>query len=172
MEAEDRLDRFLDDALKDGGAALPRMGLEQRILANLAAEPLAANKVWRWWWAMPVLAVIVLVMMLAIRKEPKPELRANAVPKAEEVEHAAKPAVPTIQAVHQQQPNLTAKKRQRVHRSQPEEPRLAKFPSDGDADEIRLLMQFVRRNPETAQELVREQEDFQTLAEQKLGGGD
>jgi hypothetical protein len=57
----DMLDRELDAALAKFAAAEPRTGLEERILANLRAEPELPAE--RSWWRWPVLAALAVIVV-------------------------------------------------------------------------------------------------------------
>jgi len=65
MEPKDRdhlAAEWLDAALKQYGEAEPRSGLEGRVLATLRVErERRATNQWRWWPALAVLAVVVLI---------------------------------------------------------------------------------------------------------------
>jgi len=61
MEPENRrLEEWLDGALKRYGEGEPRLGLENRILARLHAEPARRS---RWWW--PILAATAAAALIA-----------------------------------------------------------------------------------------------------------
>lgn len=68
-ERDRKLDQWLDEALSQYSAAEPRLGLEQRVLANVAAEEKARSSRRGWWRWMPAFAAIaaVLVVMVAVR---------------------------------------------------------------------------------------------------------
>ena len=60
-------DRMLDAARTKYAAVEPRMGLEERILANLQAQPVRTAAWWRWSVAAAALAIITVVIGLAWR---------------------------------------------------------------------------------------------------------
>lgn len=61
MEPENRrLEEWLDAALKRYGDAGPRVGLENRILARLHAEPARPS---RWWWPVMAAAAVAAVIV-------------------------------------------------------------------------------------------------------------
>jgi hypothetical protein len=64
MELRDPLDQFLDKALAEHGEAEPRFGLENRILANLAAERARIAGRRRRWWALGIASTTALVAAL------------------------------------------------------------------------------------------------------------
>ncbi len=66
----DPLDRILDAALAKYATVEPRIGLEDRVLANLRAEGAQAsrNAGWRWWqWTAAAVAAAIVVAMFAWR---------------------------------------------------------------------------------------------------------
>jgi hypothetical protein len=68
-ERDRKLDQWLDEALSQYSAAEPRLGLEQRVLANVRAEEQARAGRRTWWRWMPAFATIaaVLVVMVAVK---------------------------------------------------------------------------------------------------------
>ncbi len=58
---KERLDQWLDDALKQYGEAEPRAGLEGRVLAKVRTAAESSTRAWRWW---PVFAVIAAIFMV------------------------------------------------------------------------------------------------------------
>src|ERR1700730_19014571 len=60
----DALDRELDAALAQYGAAEPRAGLEQRVLTNLQAE--RENIASRTWWRWPVTVALAAAVTIAV----------------------------------------------------------------------------------------------------------
>jgi len=70
-ERRDELDNFLDATLAKYAVVAPRIGLEERVLANLRSEMMRASTTasWRWWpWAAAgVAAGIYVVVLIAWR---------------------------------------------------------------------------------------------------------
>lgn len=66
---DDPLNRELDEALAKYAAVEPRAGLEERILANLRAEPARAPEHgwWRWSVAAALTAVVIIALAVAWR---------------------------------------------------------------------------------------------------------
>jgi len=155
---EDELERFLDRALTEYSGGLPRVGLEQRILANLAAQ--AQERTRRWMWiTVPACAVLVVAMVLwwMQRKE------VPAIPAA----YGVLPSAPEV--MKRSAPHLAAGKgpkppQRRASEIARTEPRLPTFPSPPDESQARMLLRFVQRSPATAEQVVKEEEDFQKLA--------
>jgi hypothetical protein len=65
----DKLDRELDAALAKYAAIEPRLGIEERVLANLRAEPgpVTSHSWWRWPAVGALAAVIVVIASVAWR---------------------------------------------------------------------------------------------------------
>jgi hypothetical protein len=171
MNDKDKLDRLLDQTLAEYSDAKPRAGLEQRILAKLAAQQDQRGWRWRWLWvAGPVLVAMALVMLFALRPAPKRDTNvAAAKPPVMQSASAPKKVAPHASVVAGVQP------KRKVHpsvvaKAQPtREPRLATFPAPGgDEQQARLLLSFVTRHPDKAKEVVREEEEFQQMAEANM----
>src|SRR5260370_599787 len=99
----DALDQQLDTALRKYAAVEPRVGLEERILANLRAqrEHAPARPWWRWAAVGALAVVIILVVSLSWRAR-KPQLvqAPNPVTKPHVVDTqvTSKPALPPQRA--------------------------------------------------------------------------
>src|SRR5207237_10794981 len=67
MEANDKdqFDRWLDSALQNYGNVQPRVGLESRIMANLAAQKAGMAARRRWWLAVVTAAATAVVAIAA-----------------------------------------------------------------------------------------------------------
>ncbi|HEY6185701.1 MAG TPA: hypothetical protein VIW67_25900 [Terriglobales bacterium] len=63
MEPKHKLDQWLDQALTDYGHTEPRIGLETRVLSNLAAEKARATRRTLWPWAFASVAVTLTVVV-------------------------------------------------------------------------------------------------------------
>lgn len=134
----------------------PRAGLEQRVLANLARAE-ARPRRWWIWAAVPAFAgilVAVLMMTTAQKKTIAPPDVAKA-PSAPAVTKT-QPVPPVVAHVRKGSP-----KRSVVARSAPAAPRLPTFPSPDDDTQVQLALRFVQNNPALAQQLVKEQQEFQ-----------
>jgi hypothetical protein len=171
MEHKDNLDRFLDHALSSLNDATPREGLEQRILANLAANKTRRSS-WRWLWvAVPAAAVILLAVLLVPKPShnqdtnvpnpspeitrPVPPLEAGSGPMQDQPKRATTARIrrsPKVRAEVAAKAQVNA------------EPRLATFPSpDNGEQQARLLLQFVRQHPDMAQQWLKEQQEFRAM---------
>lgn len=68
-ERDRKLDQWLDEALKQYGAAEPRFGLEQRVLTNIRASEQERPRA-RWWRWMPAFAAIAAVIVIGVAVRP------------------------------------------------------------------------------------------------------
>ena len=159
MQSEDRerrIDEFLDAALARYSETESRPGLEQRILANLEAKQRAARP-WRWlaWGA--AVAAVAFAAYVAMRPAP-PRI---VMPIAQQPQGAPVVANPPQVAVQQrvkQVPRLAAKK-QVTKPAVPAVARLEQFPTPAPlTEQERLLLRFVRQEPEEAVLMARAQE--------------
>jgi len=163
MNAEDRerqLDQWLDQALARYSDAEPRPGLEQRILANLEAQP--QRPWWQWAWIPVAAAVVLAVGVFWITRHraqaPVPptvrvEKEAPAPPK-----FAPQPAPQTVRAgLHPRR--AVTKPALPVVAVQASEPRRAVFPSPAplSAEEIAAL-RLLQGDPAEAIYLAQAQE--------------
>jgi len=112
MEPEkNKLDRWLDQALDEYGHAGPRLGLETRILATLAAEKtkITRRTVWPWAFASVALTLTVVVAIwawMSTQKSHRPSINlANTGTVIQQKEPAAS-ANPAVQVRPQQLPNV------------------------------------------------------------------
>ncbi|HUN90271.1 MAG TPA: hypothetical protein VMU28_15835 [Terriglobales bacterium] len=160
---EDELERFLDRALAEYSEA-PREGLEQRILANLATSPAKT----RWpsaWLLVPACAVLISGAVLWLKPEkevPAPTVVNTVVPTAPNV---VPPKTLVVTVAKQPKPH---RPKPRVTQDSTAAPRLPTFPSQPDESQARMLLQFVQGSPQTAQQVVKEEEDFQKLVAQNF----
>ncbi|MBV9074900.1 MAG: hypothetical protein JOZ10_14830 [Acidobacteria bacterium] len=73
----EELEKWLDDALRARATAEPRVGLEERVLARLAAEP---PRTFSWWRVMaPVAVLLAVAIALAVWTYRRPEHPARSV---------------------------------------------------------------------------------------------
>lgn len=169
MTDNSKFDRLLDKALSEYGNVSPREGFEHRILATLASPK--PDRSWSrgWWWlAVPSMAAVLVVMAFFMRatRNPGATQVASITPTARVTTTQATPAPKLTD-----KPTVALKKTQRRNpsvgkRSRQEAPRLATFPSGYEAEQqARLLLLFVTRHPDQAQQIVREEQQFQELAE-------
>jgi len=111
-QADNEVDRMLDAALAHYTAVEPRAGLEDRILANLRAQPHPVDHSWlRWGLAAAVAAIMVVSVALAWRSKPTPAI-------------VVQEATATLQNPHESPP--VAKVAHDASRQAPEPHRIAK----------------------------------------------
>ncbi len=163
-EERDRLaERWMEAALRRSAEAEPRPGLEQRILAQLAAAEQESAQA-PWWrppglrWAVPaVAAAIVLLLVLVLprhgSKTPTPTMTTN--------KQTLPSSPPTAAATTNGSAATTARNSpQRTRRIQRKPqpamvvaqraPRLEQFPTPGPlSDQEQLLLRYMQRTPAT-----------------------
>lgn len=157
---KDRLDRWLNQALREYGDVEPRAGLERRILANL--EIAQCEKVSTPWWRAFAISALTACVVLSIwlgMHRPHQKSLPVANPHMLGAVNVAPARNPTLSS----RPARTAIRRATRHASprQPElavEPRLAQFPSPQPlTEQEQLLARYVRNFPEEARIVAREQ---------------
>jgi hypothetical protein len=174
----DDLDREIDAALAKFAFVEPRVGLEQRILANLRAErEHATEHSWWYWPALGATGALVITLSLVWRSErPMPdtaqrptttvrsEKKAGTRIVANNAGSQAHSAVPT---------SLNRPTRHGVRRPQgivALGPRLAQFPSSRPlSEEEKLLVCFVQEFPKEAAMIARAQAESEREMEQLSG---
>ncbi len=155
MEPRDRIDEWdqrLDKGLAEYGHAEPRVGLENRIFANLRAEKDRLSRR-RWLWvlnAMSAAAVIVMAIWLGSRYS-KP-VGKNATSRTQTFEHTAQMPVQTADRPQPGQwQNGTATRHVKVHLSRARvanRPKLDQFPSPRPlSEQEKLLQEYVEVTP-------------------------
>jgi len=163
-EKERMLDRVLDDALAPQNMD-PRPGLEQRILANLRAQPEPQP----WWrcrllWVPASVTALVLLVVLLRQSTPSPPLTAPVV-----VEQNLKspPPAPSMKTpLVAQRPSA----RPRTHpivttiAEAPAEPRPPVFAPARLTEGERALYAMLRSNPDEARLVTERQEKAQQEA--------
>ena len=145
MSPDDRdrmLNRLIDSALA-GQHVEPREGLEQRILANLRAQP-ALRPWWRWMWV-PAVVAAALLLIAGLRVIRTSEPRSKPV-----IVEKAPPAVTTPQApvmVAGRPAPHPAPRRVVATAATPSLPRQQTFPSPAPlSEEETMLLALLRRN--------------------------
>ncbi len=149
MNSDDRdrmLDRLLDGALATQHVE-PREGLEQRILANLRAQP-ARRLTWRWMWIPAAVAAAVL-LIAGLRLMRRPDAAGNPLA----TENVAAPAIPPKQperpvvATKHRPPISAAHRAITVAKAAPALPRQDTFPSPvALTQEEKMMLALLRRN--------------------------
>ena len=160
---KDRLDKWLDSALKQYGNVEPRLGMESRILANLAARNRSALHL-NWRLALTgvaAIAVIALVVWTGAgwhgKQSATDYMRAKTVIKNQ---NGVSARASGAQNSPQLRPHLSHGRTSRRHRNaeMAASPRLQQFPSPRSlSKQEQLLLTYVKRFPKEAVEVAREQ---------------
>ena len=150
-------DQWLESALIQFGRAEPRVGLENRLLANLRAERAQAYLRRPWWRALGMVASLAAILV-AVRveerdRERKPEsTAATSTTNRAEARELVQPR-PIPQIVH---PAREVVLRRPAHRPTRDlavasTPKLAQFPSPQPlSEQERILASYVAKYPEHA----------------------
>jgi len=156
------LDRVFDAALAKYAAVEPRIGFEDRILANLRSKNAAPPQtLWRWSWATAAAAIVIIAGLLAWRSSrPSHPVIANH-PAVEN--NSGNPVHKVASAPTKPEPSPS-------HRSGPQSstrpplatstayPKLDVFPSPQPLSEAELaLAQYVRSFPSDAKKVAQAQ---------------
>jgi len=152
---KDRLDEWLEIALPQYGRAEPRVGLENRVLANLAVQRASASAVRRWWWILGTAAAsaaVAIVLWLGSGPKDPSKSAANFTTNAASTGQpkAAATARSTVRQKHLGAPvRRTSQRTNTVELAR--SPKLSQFPSPQPlSDQERLLARYVRDFPQEA----------------------
>lgn len=164
FQNRDRFDDLLDDALKRYGDVEPRVGLEGRVLANLAAQLVERTiRARRLWAAANVGALIVVAILVGHGFLAKP---ARMAPLQGEDAQLA-PAVPSPKAAEFASGMAPPVRRYRRPVRAQTEAKLRQFPSPRPMSEQELMLrEYVERFPEEAVLIAKQQDRFQASVEQ------
>jgi len=160
----DRLDRWLDGALRQYGNVEPRVGLERRILANLEFATPDRISSRGWWWVFATAAMMACI--------------AAAVWIRVDLHHATKKAVEIVNPANfgfrtkgsqSAQPQVAKTAAHRARRSAPRlniaaagEPRMEQFPSERPlSEQEQMLSRYVKEFPQQAVLVARAQAESQ-----------
>ena len=164
---KDRLDDLLDGALKRYGEVEPRVGLEGRVLASLAAvNSKRAHGSWAWALAGISACVLVFGIWLAYRGEIKPTTIVSNRP-VQDVTVPAIPVAPSEQQASQTRQSGSRRRSESAIVMTAEEPKLKQFPSPLpiSTQEV-MLLEYVQQYPQEAMLISRQQNEFQLKVEQ------
>jgi len=156
LRDNDRLDHWLDGALRQYGSAEPRAGLERRILTNLATDRRRVALRWRWGLALVSTAAtggIVVLWMVSFLHHPRGANKSIAAQIPIENSIASHTGPQSLSTVGVEAPVKAVHPHTREHKriEQAREPRLEKFPAPRPlSEQEELLMQFVRHSPQEA----------------------
>jgi hypothetical protein len=155
-----KLDRWLDQVLSDYGHAQPRMGLEIRILSNLAAEKTRVAKRTLWPWAFAGIAVtltaVVAIWSWVSMQEPR---TLTNLANTNTVKQQKGPPVSAKSETQTTAPEKQGKRRQLAKVPELEKsPRLSQFPSVRElSTQEQLLVRYAREFPQQALEVAQAQ---------------
>jgi hypothetical protein len=175
MEANDKdqFDRWLDSALQNYGNVQPRVGLESRIMANLAAHK-AGMAARRCWWLAVVTAAATAVVAIAAwfgsGSSDQGRSLGNFVHKAPSTKQT-KSEVNVLPVAKQIMAKAAAQPRLRPHYEKvfalPDLPKLSQFPSPQPlSQQEQMLSLYVREFPREAMMVAEAQ--AQAAAEREL----
>ena len=175
MEPEkNKLDQWLDQALDEYGHAEPRLGLETRILANLAVEKAAITRraLWPWAFASVVAALTMVAVIWAwmgtqnSHRSPAKFANNNTMLQQKEPAVSAKSA-PQVRI--STTANRAVRRQPKKSPASAEAPRLSQFPSVRElSTQEELLARYAREFPKQALETAQ----VQAVAEQERVSGE
>ena len=154
-------DRMVDAALAQYAAVEPRMGLEERILANLRTQPASAEARGWWQWSVAAAALVIITVVIGlawranrsrqpvIANYPRITLEPQVVPE-KQIAHRSRKRV----LRHERMPHFEP---QQVATTNP---KLDQFPSPQPLnDQEKLLLDYVGRYHEQAVLVARAREE-------------
>ena len=172
---QDRLDQWLDSALLEYGSAVPRVGLESRLLANLAAEKARVGVRRRWWvlGAAAAIACAAMAMWLGGINHSKSVDKiagktTSPLQKTDTAKEQSEAKRPSLEAAVELRPRPRSAKTVAAA----EEPRLSQFPSPRPlSEQEQLLERYVRESPGEAIMIARAQAEQQKELEKLAADG-
>ena len=182
MDGEQR-ERLVDQALARALAPKsiePRDGLEDRLLANLAAQP-QRRPWWRRMWVPALVAAAIIALLIGARLLRMPAPHGIESKNAPQLQQQA-PAVTNVPAEQSQKTSLAKKETpRRTRRLAPHVqlastsvslPKQSVFPTPvPPTAEERLLLALVHRRPQQAQRIAAEQEADRQQIQKYLDSG-
>jgi len=161
----DRFDDVLDKVLRQYGNVEPRIGLENRILANMQVAGKRAHSKYRWFLAGAVATALVIAISGGVWHQysiPKHTVPAPAVPQNElgEVRSATVPRAPQIAKTRASRQRRPATAGSNVASTSGR--RLDQFPSPLPLSQQELLFaSYAEHFPKEALLIAQEQRDFE-----------
>ena len=161
---KDRLDLWLEHALRQQGDVEPRPGFESRLLASLSAQRRNRTRAaWAWTLSGAAVAVLFLVIFLrpGVERHESPANNESVANVAHTISRQAQPKVLTAEALsapseYHQPHNMT-----HAARVASGDPRLTHFPSVRPLDPQELaLARYAVNYPAEAELVAKEQENF------------
>jgi len=158
-DSENDLDSMLNSALAKYAAVEPRMGLEERVLANLRAEHVT-DRVWRrWGLAVAATAVVIVVVAVALKSgKPSQPLVKNSPSVTTPGPQSPGTKKPETQVANRNE-NTAPSRREPVRHDvtrQPEAvavayPKLDQFPSpQPPSEQEEFLARYIAQDPQRA----------------------
>ena len=167
----DRLDDWLDKALRQYGNAEPRIGLESRILANMegAGKRAVFGRPYGWLFAAASAAVLLIAIWFGIWDRPLPATKKESAQQiAGDFGKKIGPSIPATGPRHTVK-KLPPRKQTNLARDfeLPRGPRLDQFPSARPLSEQEVLLtNYAERFPTEARLIAHEQDKFQQEIQQ------
>ena len=159
----DQFDDLLDGALKRYSEVEPRMGLEGRMLAKLAATPRQSRT--HWVWAMAAVSTLSIIFVVWFGVPRVKESPQTGAPTTSTVLPPPRAPQSSIQQAASAQVSLS--RRTRPLAKVAREPVLRQFPSPRPMSEQELmLVEYVEHYPKQAILIAKEQAEFQKRVEQ------
>ncbi|MGC2446510.1 MAG: hypothetical protein WA477_02620 [Candidatus Sulfotelmatobacter sp.] len=161
--SDDQLDRLLDAFLTKYATVEPRLGLEERVLASLCAQPktASASTWWRWGLAGALAAIIAIASAPAWRSgtTSHPVLLNRPAETQPAPTLAPQTANARAETVPARVPPVRKQNRQKISTKLATDPKLDVFPSPRPLSEEELaLARYVRNFPTDAQQVAQAQE--------------
>jgi hypothetical protein len=176
-EKQDKLDNVLDAALAKYSAVEPRTGLEERLLANLRAEPARVPRRASWRLSLiatlAAIAIVAIVLALQSGRPLLPQV-ANHIPTMPNLEQSKPRVAPEVGETGARAHALGPATRRASRRVSKEafpaaNPKLDQFPSRQQLSEEELaLARYVSQFPEEATLIARAQEEYEKEIQQLM----
>ncbi len=156
---EEKIERWLDDALADYGRAEPRIGIEGRVLARLSLEQERSHR--SLWWGACALASAALVVVVAWWSGHPGRKQVSESPVAR-LQVKAPESGRGVRSVGTNQGRAVQRRRESTGKAnRGTAPRQEQFPSPSPlTDQEKMLARYVRDFPEKAALVARAQTEF------------
>ena len=168
----DPLDEQIDAALAKYAHVEPRVGLEERVLANLRSQPQPVRGIWWWRWAAVGAMAVLVLALLAWRLDIQTKGRVVRQPVTPDQKVQPQVAINTPSTPVQPTPvSLRHVKKQASRRVAlaVSEPKLDQFPSPQPLTPEELaLARYVKQFPEEATLIAKAQDELEKQLQQKM----
>ena len=164
MESRDkeRVDAWLDGALKQYGEAEPRAGLEGRITANLQAASAHVTEKRNWWlvWVTVAASIAITGAIFIASGDKDAQKKAVAVQQSP-VTEAKTPVAANTAPVVPVSTSSRPRRRQAMRVVRTSEPRRAQFPTPRPlTEQEQMLVSYVEEQPEEAKQVAQAQAEL------------